>query len=138
MNDCKAGTLLSNDDNSVHAWDEAVAFYSGSMLIGTGVNPSSPGILQYALADKRCKNFRTCADGFEGASAVNQHIWQLFARGRDAVREAGGLTGSELLNKCAIAEDSMDKIAALSLIPFIQGTLRYLDQTSPSSKEAGE
>jgi hypothetical protein len=138
VNDCKAGTLQANDDNSVHAWDEAVAFYSGSTLFGTGVNPSSPGILQYALADKRCKNFRTCADGFEGASAVNQHIWQLFARGRNAVREAGGLTGSELLIKCAIAEDSMDKIAALSLIPFIQGTLRYLDQTSPSSKEAGE
>jgi len=52
VNDCKAGILLSNDDNSVHAWDEAVAFYSGSM-IGTGVNPSSSGILQYALADKR-------------------------------------------------------------------------------------
>jgi len=140
VNDCKAGILLSNDDNSVHAWDEAVAFYTGSKLLGTGVNPSSPGILQYALADKRCKNFRTCADGFEGGAAVNQHIWQLFARGRDAVREAGGLTGSDLLNKCDIAEDSMDKIAALSLIPFIQGTLRYLYNTRSyaSSKEAGE
>ena len=140
VNDCKAGTLLANDDSSVHAWDEAVAFYAGSMLAGTGVSPSSSGILQYALADKRCKNFRTCADGFEGVAAVNQHIWQLFARGRDAVRDAGGLTGQELLNKCAVAEDSMDKIAALSLVPFIQGTMRYLYKTQSyaSSKEAGE
>ena len=140
VNDCKAGALLANDDSSVHAWDEAVAFYAGSALFDTDVFPSSSGILQYGLADKRCKNFRTCADGFEGRASVNQHIWQLFARGRDAVREAGGLSGADLQAKCAIAEDSMDKIAALSLVPFIQGTLRYLykTQTYASSKEAGE
>jgi hypothetical protein len=30
VNDCNAGTLTNNDDDSVHAWDEAVAFYAGS------------------------------------------------------------------------------------------------------------
>merc|ERR1712060_929381 len=53
VNDCNNGTLTNNDDASVHAWDEAVAFYAGS-TVGESYGTSSTGKLQFALADKRC------------------------------------------------------------------------------------
>merc|ERR1719316_2235743 len=54
--DCKAGCINCNDD-PVHAWDEGVAFYTGSL---EGVDGSGSGKMLHALADKRCKNFGTC------------------------------------------------------------------------------
>ena len=65
VNDCKKGETYNNDDQSVHAWDEAVAFYAGS-TVGGDHGTSETGELQFALADKRCKNFKTCTDGFSG------------------------------------------------------------------------
>jgi len=69
INDCKAGKLSANAD-SVHAWDEAVAFYTGS-LEGTtqggqgGLAGNYAGELQFTLAEKRCKNFGTCTADFD-------------------------------------------------------------------------
>merc|ERR1711920_738287 len=59
INDCNNGNVTFND-NSVHAWDEAVAFYTGSIEGQSrgGVNnldSGSDGQLQFMLADKRCK-----------------------------------------------------------------------------------
>merc|ERR1711935_1187469 len=86
VNDCKAFAGTANDDESVHAWDEAVAFYAGSKTRGIG-SGASGGNLQYALADKRCKNFKTCADGFTGVSKVNQDIFALFNLGKVEARK---------------------------------------------------
>merc|ERR1712166_1401099 len=53
INDCSQGcTILGCNDDPVHAWDEAVAFYTGSLETK----------LLYTLADKRCKNFGTCTN----------------------------------------------------------------------------
>merc|ERR1712159_854922 len=100
VNDCNAGTLTNNDDASVHAWDEAVAFYAGS----------TAGSLQFALADKRCKNFKTCTNGFSGGSQVNADILALFNAGKEAAR-----TGVKADGDCDTLDSLMDKISALSL-----------------------
>merc|ERR1712162_11349 len=84
INDCKAGKLSANAD-SVHAWDEAVAFYTGS-LEGTtqggqgGLTASYAGELQFTLAEKRCMNFGTCTADFDmnvkaGYSELNKKIF---------------------------------------------------------------
>ena len=134
VNDCNAGTLTNNDDASVHAWDEAVAFYAGS-TVGGSYGTSETGVLQFALADKRCKNFKTCTNGFSGGSQVNADILALFNAGKEAAR-----TGVKADGDCDTLDSLMDKISALSLVPFVQGVMRYLYKTKSvqSAKEAGE
>ena len=134
VNDCNAGTLTNNDDQSVHAWDEAVAFYAGS-TVGGSYGTSSTGKLQFALADKRCKNFKTCTNGFSGGSQVNADILALFNAGKEAAR-----TGVKADGDCDTLDSLMDKISSLSLVPFVQGVMRYLYKTKSvaSAKEAGE
>jgi len=145
VNDCNNGNVTFND-NSVHAWDEAVAFYTGS-IEGTskggvnGLDSGSDGQLQFMLADKRCMNFGTCTadrdlDNFAGYSNVNKDIFALFAAGRDEI------LGAKHTSECPQVPDLMDEISGLMLIPFIQGVQRYLVKTgireTPSAKEAGE
>merc|ERR1719450_1119075 len=80
IQDCQAGCIDCNDD-PVHAWDEGVAFYTGSL---EGTDGSGDGKMIYALADKRCANFKTCGDmGDEtsGTSHVNIEIFKQFSIG---------------------------------------------------------
>merc|ERR1719247_2326317 len=66
--DCKSDCQMCNDD-PVHAWDEAVAFYTGTL---EGVDGSGSGKLLYNLADYRCANYKTCVGGtVTGTSQVN-------------------------------------------------------------------
>jgi len=145
INDCNNGNVTMND-NSVHAWDEAVAFYTGSIEGQSkggvnGLNSGSAGQLQFMLADKRCKNFGTCTadrdlNNFEGYSNVNKDIFALFAAGRDEI------LGAKHTSECPQVPNHMEEISGLMLIPFIQGVQRYLVKTgireTPSAKEAGE
>merc|ERR1719428_2266288 len=108
--DCKSGCLKCNDD-PVHAWDEAVAFYSGSL---EGTDGSGSGKLLYALADKRCANFGTCQSGTKN-SKVNAAIIEQFNLGKAALD--GG--------KCADLRPITDRIVQLMSIPLVQGSLRY-------------
>ena len=134
VNDCKKGETYNNDDQSVHAWDEAVAFYAGS-TVGGDHGTSETGELQFALADKRCKNFKTCTDGFSGGSQVNADILAHFNAGKERAN-----TGNIANGDCDTLDSLMDKISALSLVPFVQGVMRYLYKTKSvqSAKEAGE
>jgi len=146
INDCNTGQLDKND-NSVHAWDEAVAFYTGSLEGvsqggNNGLDSCSDGNceLQFMLADKRCQNFGTCTadydmDNFKGYSKVNHDIFALFISGRDQI------LGAATTHECPETNKTMNKISGLMLVPFIQGVQRYLYKTSlttPSAKEAGE
>merc|ERR1711935_1307475 len=151
INDCKDGDLTTNSwvgGMAVHAWDEAVAFYTGSSEAVTwgGVTGYSGGYLQYYLADKRCENFGTCTasydtnpDDFTGESKVNQEIITLFQRGEDEITAAVDSTSS---TKCDVPAKTMEEVATKMLVPFIQGTIRYLHKTSTlsgrSAKQAGE
>jgi len=145
INDCNTGDV-TNNYASVHAWDEAVAFYTGS-IEGTGkggvngLESGTDGELQYMLAEKRCQNFLTCtadSDGMDdlGYSKVNSDLFELFAHGRDQI------LGAKHTAECPDTPDLMDKIAGMMLIPFVQGLHRYLYKTdipeTPSAKEAGE
>jgi len=139
VNDCNAFAGTANDDASVHAWDEAVAFYAGSKTRGIGYGASG-GNLQYALADKRCKNFKTCADGFTGVSKVNQDIFALFNLGKEEARKSAVAASTA---DCKLLNTLKEKITTLSLVPFVQGTLRYLyktrnDDSGRSAKQVGE
>merc|ERR1711988_439317 len=120
IDDCLTCTSNCNEhssDNAVHAWDEGVAFYAGS-LEGTDLGGDSAGLLPYRLAEKRCANFRTCgsnADGTVGISKVNYDLNKLFNEGQ-LLLDAG---------KCASVRRVVDDIVSKMTVPLIQGTLRY-------------
>jgi hypothetical protein len=108
--DCNNGCLNCNDD-PVHAWDEAVAFYAGSL---EGASGSNSGKLLYRLAERRCGNFGTCT-GSAGKSAVNEKIVVQFEAGRDKL----------LQGKCVEAIPIKKRIVELMSVPLVQGAMRY-------------
>jgi hypothetical protein len=116
IGDCKAGCMNCNDD-PVHAWDEAVAFYTGTL---EGVDGSGSGKLLYNLADYRCANFMTCVGAggtltTSGTSVVNTEIFKLFKQGLTK------LTNGE----CSAVTPIKNSIVSLMTVPLIQGSLRY-------------
>ena len=129
INDCRQGT--SNDDSSVKAWDEAVAFWAGSQTrdYAYGAANDDDNFL-YALGDKRCANFGTCATGFTGTAQVNQELLALFNHGKEQARSGN----------CDPIDNIHEKIGTMMMLPFIQGTIRYLYYTKDTqdAKSAGE
>merc|ERR1711977_113496 len=125
IDDCKAGCINCNDD-PVHAWDEGVAFYTGSL---EGIDGSGSGKMLYALADKRCKNFGTCTAA--GGSKVNEELFKLFTKGKVALQQS----------KCDEAKPLKKSIVELMSVPLVQGSLRYaykVAELSGGSKEFAE
>lgn len=120
LEDCTSKCTLDNcNEDQALSWDQAVAFYTGML---EGDNGSGNGKLLYALADKRCANFKTCgenADESMGTSYVNLQILDYFKIG------LGKLTNGD----CEAALPYKDAIKELMLIPLIQGTLRYAWKT---------
>jgi len=108
IDDCKSDCEFCNDAK-VYAWDEAVAFYSGSLEGETG---NQAGKMLYRLAEKRCKNFKTCIGEM---SKVNKEIIIQFEEGKEKLNQG----------KCVEIRPIMKKIINLMSIPLIQGTLRY-------------
>jgi hypothetical protein len=145
IDDCKAGcpggqsdTVTGKDCNSlstasVHAWDEGVAFYTGS-LEGANAGGNSAGKMSYRLAEKRCANYKTCGatgDMTTGTSYVNTEIFKQLDIGKNNL-----LTG-----KCEDTRPVVRQIVALMAVPLIQGTLRYaykLEFLAGGDKERGE
>jgi len=129
LDDCKEQCTIENcNDDPVHAWDEAVAFYTGSL---EGPDGSGSGKFPYALADKRCGNFKTCgdmADSTTGGSKVNMEIFRNFNIGLAKLAKG----------ECTSARTNKDIIEKLIRIPLIQGTLRYAwkTDTEPFSEKA--
>mmetsp|Transcript_3680 Transcript_3680/g.6993 ORF Transcript_3680/g.6993 Transcript_3680/m.6993 type:complete len:438 (+) Transcript_3680:3298-4611(+) len=127
LDDCQNNCIACNDD-PVHAWDEGVAFYSGSL---EGKDGSAPGVLLHELADKRCANFNTCIDENNSKSAINDQLTDLFVVGQAQL----------LSGRCEEARVTKSKIVDLMYIPMIQGTLRYayrLDLQAGGEKEEAE
>jgi len=108
--DCKSGCIDCNDD-PVHAWDEGVAFYTGTL---EGTDGSGSGKLLHTLADKRCGNFGTCSAG-DKKSDVNAKLFPLFTKGKIALQQS----------KCDEVRPLLDTIVSHMSIPLVQGTLRY-------------
>lgn len=149
INDCIAGDLTTNT-GAVHAWDEAVAFYTGSAE-GTergGMNGLDSGAahMMFTLAEKRCKNFGTCTADYDnnpiaGYSAINEQIFEEFETTKDYLKP-----GSQSASfNCENAYVGKDKIVKKMLVPMLQGVFRYLYETDSriepngaSNKELGE
>jgi hypothetical protein len=131
LDDCERGCISCNDD-SVHAWDEAVCFYTGSIEGQDGLTPD--GKMLHQLADKRCQNYKTCGvegKDFDGTAAVNYEIFDLFALGNYQL-QSGNCPGARATTKL---------VTELMYVPLIQGTLRYaytLDKLSGGEKESAE
>lgn len=128
--DCNRDCLDCND-GSVHAWDEGVAFYTGSL---EGKEGKGDGKLLHALADKRCKNYKTCGlkgDELEGTSFINYELFNLFTLGQYNL-----VTGN-----CDAVRGNIDEIVDLMSVPLVQGTLRYaykVDKLEGAEKEKAE
>ena len=108
---------FSVNSGSVHAWDEGVAFYTGS-LEGSSDGGDSGGKLVYRLAEKRCENFGTCGlggDATSGTSKVNIDLFPLFAEGARRLERG----------ECLEVRGITDKIISLMTVPLVQGSLRY-------------
>ena len=124
IDDCTSCTINCNEhssnSDSVHAWDEGVAFYAGSRE-GTAYGGNSDGKLLYRLAEKRCANFGTCGaagGATSGISMVNSELFKaggLFATGRDLLQQG----------ECAKVRPIVEQIVSLMTVPLVQGTLRY-------------
>mmetsp|Transcript_58185 Transcript_58185/g.123404 ORF Transcript_58185/g.123404 Transcript_58185/m.123404 type:complete len:520 (-) Transcript_58185:82-1641(-) len=115
IDDCNAKSIDNNYD-AVHAMDEGVCFYTGS-IEGTD-GKSDDGKLLHQLADKRCSNFKTCGElggTTSGMAKINYEMFQLFE-----------LTKYELeKGQCDTAKKGIKQIIQKMYVPMIQGTLRY-------------
>jgi len=131
MDDCQRG-LLRDNYNSVHAWDEGVCFYTGSVEGQDGI--SDEGKLLHQLADKRCQDFYTCGpDGVDssGQSKLNFDLMDQFTIGNFQIQSGN----------CPGARDTTAKILNLMYVPMIQGAMRYaykVDKLSGGEKEKAE
>jgi hypothetical protein len=93
----------------------AVAFYTGSLEGKVG---SGSGVFVYALADKRCANFKTCGDlasETTGTAHANIEIFNEFDAG----------SAKLIKGECSSARENKDRIERLMAIPLIQGAIRY-------------
>merc|ERR1719464_1844111 len=108
--------MIDCNDDPVHAWDEGVCFYTGSIEGQDGA--TEDGLLLHQLADKRCENYRTCGEGgtdLDGTAKVNHDPFDLFAVGQHQL-QAG---------ECDNASDTVQKVISKMCVPMIQGGMRY-------------
>lgn len=125
IDDCQSGCINCNDD-PVHAWDEGVAFYTGS----------TESKLGYTLGEKRCANFKTCGNtakdaSLEGTAKINYDLMDQFHQGQYNL----------LVGNCAAAKVNANRIVDLMAVPLIQGTMRYaykVDRLQGEEKEKAE
>jgi len=112
---CVSNEVGDVNEPAVHSWDEGVAFYAGSL---EGTDGSGSGKLLYALADKRCANFKTCGKKkkeTEGEAHVNMDIIESFSLGQQYL----------YIGDCTTSRNIKDNIIKQMAVPMIQGTLRY-------------
>ena len=92
-------------------------------LLPTTKGGEPKGKSVYALAEKRCANYKTCKNGFTGVSKVNDEMVKLYQEGQADIQNF----------QCAAAESKMERIKTLMTIPLVQGTLRYAYKSDPNA-----
>lgn len=157
IDDCNKGDL-SDNTGAVHAWDEAAAFYSGSLegIYAGGINGVETldhYYLQYALAEKRAGNFGTATGDAPlnnnevcCFSQANANIMATLTSGKnELVVQQAGAEGDSKVVTCDDILQYKNAVVQQSVAVLMQGTLRYLYKTdakvnggSPSNKELGE
>jgi len=119
LDDCEKACIDCND-SAVHAWDEGVCFYTGSL---EGKDGSGSGKLLYGLADKRCQNYKTCGESgteTDGTAKVNHDLYDLMDIGQFQLQQG----------ECSKARATTKKIIKMMYIPLIQGSMRYAYKVS--------
>jgi len=102
---------FEDDSRNINAWDEAVAFYVGSVAKrSNGEN----GYFSYNLAEQQCVDAGTCDGSQNGISHVNRLVYDEFNRGQGLLRA----------RQCEAAKEPANRIIDLMSVPLIQGTLR--------------
>lgn len=125
IDDCHAGCVSCNE-RGVHAWDEGVALYTGSLVGadgrgGAGAGGSwEGGELLYTLANEQCAHFHTCAP--DGNSRVNAALLPLFTDGKRQLSQ--GRTQASGMSSCSTAREELRRIVDLMTVPLLQGALR--------------
>jgi Low iron-inducible periplasmic protein len=111
---CGGNELDSNtrcDDLPVRAWDQAYAYYAGSLEHENG---QGGGNLLFDLADNMCRKTNTCSGSDRvGTANVNAELVELFTNGQLAV----------LRRQCREGYDIKEKIVSLMTVPLIQAVL---------------
>jgi len=131
LDDCENRCMDCNY-GSVHAWDEGVCFYTGSIEGQDGL--TDDGKLLHQLADKRCGDYKTCGStgtDLEGTAKLNYDLFDLFAVGNFQLQSGN----------CAGARDTTKAITTKMYIPMIQGAMRYaykVDKLQGGEKEKAE
>jgi hypothetical protein len=127
--DCAAGNIFDNDvatagGDAPHAWDEGWAFYAGS-LEGVGDPIGTSGAQLWNVAQKRCGDFGTCAEGTDSSTIAhaNKMALQYAELGRDKILQA----------KCKSVSDEFDLIVSQMTVPLVQGTLKYAFKSDKSN-----
>jgi len=117
------------DDDPVHAWDKAVATYTGSLQKAEFAGEQA--LLLYSFADQMCLVFNTCGPRggtTMGTSKVNTDIFELFAKGQYDLQSG----------QCSLMRDTVDRIIDLMAIPLIQSVLYYSYQVDQNRLIRGE
>lgn len=94
--------------SSLTSWDQAVAFYAGSL--------EGEGVLMYSFANNMCVAFHACGnDGSKkvGSSYTNNQVVEEFKAGQKNIRQ----------KQCELARANKERIVKLMTIPLIQGAL---------------
>lgn len=109
---CRQGNGSNKTDTAVFLFDQAVAFYVGS-IEGQEKGGRDGGQLLYSVAKEQCDAFGVCE---KGNALVNVAIIQSFTNASVYLTE----------NSCDDAEKTiLEEISPAMLVPLIQGTLNY-------------
>ena len=120
LDQCEQDCVGGCDDSPLRAWDQALAFYAGSL---EGISGDVESVLLFDLADRMCVQFRTCgttATLDSGTSFVNNAVVSEFQNGQKHV----------LKRNCDRVRKSKDRIVKLMAIPLVQATLHMAYQQS--------
>jgi len=118
-------------DCDVDFWDEGMAYYIGSLEgeYATSADYASTGNLLYALAQKRCAEFGTCATTTDSSTvaAVNKKVQSAGGfgyQGRDLLYHQAGCNDANL-------DLAFKGMVSQMTVPLVQGMLKYAWKADP-------
>lgn len=117
----------NEQEDQIHAWDKAVAFYTGSVAKQAD-GKYFEGHTLFTLAKEQCMFSATCTDQVElvnGESVVTNHanvnlkVFNDFSQGQQSLIDGD----------CASAKSSADRIIQQMAVPLIQGVILFAYST---------
>ena len=113
-------------------WDKGMAYYLGSLEgeYATSADYASTGNLLYALAQKRCAEFGTCATTTDSSTvaAVNKKVQSAGGfgyQGRDLLYHQAGCNDANL-------DLAFKGMVSQMTVPLVQGMLKYAWKADPA------